>query len=46
MEKMEFELYFGLGKKRSAILSEKKVKVYLRDKPSRNKKLVFVGSWR
>lgn len=43
MDKMKFELYFGVGRKRRpTLLSEKIVKVYLKGKLHRNKKLVFV----
>lgn len=39
---MKFELYFGEGRKRRpTLLSEKKVKVHLKDKLHRNRKLVF-----
>lgn len=35
VEKLEFELYFGVGREGPTILSEKKVKLYLWDKTNR-----------
>lgn len=36
MEKLEYKLYFGVGRKSPAIVTEKKVKLYFRDKTNRD----------